>query len=147
MENIDIRPSQAKFCKKGAQNNFAKFTVKHLSWSVFLIKFQAWCCTTLSERNSRKGVVLCVFRNFWKDLFCRTCPSGKLTETNQKRNCVLSIHKKTLVEDIFFNAVADMWAYSFSKRTPSQILFYENCEVLQKVIFTDHCCATASDFL
>ena len=147
MENIDIRPSQAKFCKKGAPKNVAKFTVKHLSWSVFLIKLLAWCCTTLSERNSGKGVVLCVFRNFWKELFCRTCPSGKLTETNQKRYRVLSIHKKTPAEDIFFSAVADMWAYGFSKRIPSQILFYENYEVSQKVIFTDHCCATASDFL
>ena len=145
MENIDIRPSQAKFCKKGAQNNFAKFTVKHLSWSVFLMKLQAWCCTTLSERNSGKGVVLCVFRNFWKDLFCRTYPSGKLTETNQKRNCF--IHSQENTSRRHLNAVADMWAYSFSKRTPSQIIFYENCEVLQKVIFTDHCCATASDFL
>ena len=36
---------------------------------------------------------------------------------------------------------------AFPKETPSQMLFYENNEVLQKVIFTEHCCATASDFL
>ena len=34
----------------------------------------------------------------------------------------------------------------FPKRTPSQILFYENCGVLQNMIFTEHCCA-AADFL
>ena len=62
MENIDIRPSQAKFCKKGAQNNFAKFTVKHLSWSVFLIKFQGWCdAVQLYQKETPGKALSCVF--------------------------------------------------------------------------------------
>ena len=36
---------------------------------------------------------------------------------------------------------------AFLKDTPSQTPFYENCEVLQKVIFTEHRCAIAPDFL
>ena len=28
-------------CKKGVLKNFAKFTGKHLDWSLFLIEFQA----------------------------------------------------------------------------------------------------------
>ena len=50
-------------------------------------------------------------------------------------------------KDVLFSAVADMWLTTFSKETPSQKLFYENCDVLQKVIFTEHCCATASNFV
>ena len=50
-------------------------------------------------------------------------------------------------KDVLFSAVAECGPTGFPKETPSWTLFYENCEVLQKVIFTEHCRATASDFL
>ena len=76
---------------------------------------QAWWCTTLSERNSGKGIFLQVFRNFWKDLFWRTCPSGCLNEMNQKKLCLIYSQGNN-GKDVPFSAVADMWVYSFSKR-------------------------------
>ena len=48
----------------GAFEKLPKVTVKHLRWSLFLIKLQAWWCATLSRRkNSGTGVFL---RAFWK---------------------------------------------------------------------------------
>ena len=35
----------------------------------------------------------------------------------------------------------------FPKGTPSQMLLYENCEVLQNILLTEQCCTNASDFL
>ena len=64
---------------------------------------------------------------------------------NQKKLCLIYSQENN-GKDVLFGTVADMWAYSFSK-TDSQTLFYENREVLQKVIFAENCCATASDFL
>ena len=55
------------------------------------------------------------FPKFWKELFCRTYPSGYLNEMNQKKLCLIYSQENTS-EDVFFSAVADMWAYSFSKR-------------------------------
>ena len=66
---------------------------------------------------------------------------------NQK-NCIHKIYLQENTDDgVLFSAVADMWAYSFTKQTPSQMLFYENREVLQNINFTEQCCVTASDFL
>ena len=36
---------------------------------------------------------------------------------------------------------------TFPKGTPSQMLFYENYKILEKIIFTEQWRATASDFL
>ena len=113
--NWNEKHSSEKFCKKGASVFFAKSTVKHLNWSLFLIKLQAWWCTTLLERKSGKSVFLCVFQNFWKNLFCRTYSSGKLTEMNQKRNCVSSIHKKTPVKTSFLVQFQTCGLTAFSK--------------------------------
>ena len=35
----------------------------------------------------------------------------------------------------------------FLKGPPSQMLFYENCKVLQNIILTEHFCGSVSDFL
>ena len=58
-----------------------------------------------------------------------------------------SIHRKTPVM-AFFLVQLQTWALTvFSKGTPSQMLFYENCAVLHNIIFRKQCCATASYFL
>ena len=77
-------------------NNFAKFTVKHLCWSLFLIKL---------------------------NLFCRTFPNGCLSEMNQK-NCIRKIYSQENTTDgILFNAAADIWAYKLSKKGPHHRCF------------------------
>ena len=60
----------------------------------------------------QEGVFLYVFRNFYKNLFCRTCSNRCLSEMNQKNVFTKSINSKIVI----FSAVADMWAYSFSKK-------------------------------
>ena len=65
---------------------------------------------------------------------------------NKKKLCLIYSQENT-AEEVPFSAAADMRAYSFSKRDSITDAFYEDCEVLQKVIFKEHCCATASDFL
>ena len=43
------------FFKIGVLRNFAMFTGKHLCWSLFLIKLQAWRPASLFERDSNTG--------------------------------------------------------------------------------------------
>ena len=56
------RSSKSMFCK-----NFA--AEKHLCWSFFLIKMQAWSSPTLWERDSNTDVFLLILPNFWEQLF------------------------------------------------------------------------------
>ena len=60
----------------------------------------------------QEGVFLYVFRKSYEDLFCRTCPNRCLSKMNQKNVFTKSINSKIVI----FSAVADMWAYSFSKK-------------------------------
>ena len=46
------------FFKIDFLKNFAKFTGKHLCWSLFLINLQAWKAATLSKRDSNRDVFL-----------------------------------------------------------------------------------------
>ena len=43
------------FCKKGVFENFAKFTGKHMYWSLFLIKLQAFRAYRKSLVSERLG--------------------------------------------------------------------------------------------
>ena len=43
-------------CKKTVLKNFAKFKWKHLCWSLFLIKLQAFRLRSLFKRDSNRGV-------------------------------------------------------------------------------------------
>ena len=55
-------------------------------------------CNFFKKINSGAGVFLKVFRNFWEDLFCRTCPNGCLSKmNNEKIVFTKSIHRKTPV--------------------------------------------------
>ena len=46
------------FCKKGALNNFATFTGKHLCSSLFLVQLQGCWPVTLLKRDSGTCVFL-----------------------------------------------------------------------------------------
>ena len=56
------------FCKTGALKNFEQFTGKHLCWSHFLIKLQAWRHTILLKSDSSKGV-FCEFCENCKNIY------------------------------------------------------------------------------
>ena len=58
--------------KIGALKNFANFTRKHLCWSLFLKKFQAFRPETLLKSDSNAGV------------FCETCKIFKNIFLNRK---------------------------------------------------------------
>ena len=47
-----------EFYKKGVVKNFAIFTEKHLCWSLFLIKLQAYRPATLLKRDYNEEVFL-----------------------------------------------------------------------------------------
>ena len=59
------QPSEM-FYKKAVLRNFAIFTGKHLCWSLFLIKLQAF--RPDSKRDSNTGVFLGILRNFEEHL-------------------------------------------------------------------------------
>ena len=46
------------FFKKDVLKNFANLTEKHLCWSLFLIKMEAWGPATLLKRDSNTDVFL-----------------------------------------------------------------------------------------
>ena len=52
------KPPPEVYCKKGVLNFFANFTGKHLCWSLFLIKLQAFSPVHLLKRDSNEGVFL-----------------------------------------------------------------------------------------
>ena len=94
---------------QSAFNNFAKFTVEHLCGSLFLIKLQAWWCATFSRKKN------------WYTCFPGV--NGCLSEMNQN-NCIYKIYLLGSTGDgVLFRAVADMWAYSFSKNRLHHIRF------------------------
>ena len=53
---------------------FENLVVKHLCWSLFLIKLEAWMSAVLLKRDSNTGVFLWNMRNFEEHLFYRTLP-------------------------------------------------------------------------
>ena len=56
----------------GVLKNFANFTGKHLCWSLFFTKLQAFRPATLLKRDSYTGVFLWNLRNSEEQLFRRT---------------------------------------------------------------------------
>ena len=59
LQYLIFRSSRSQmFFKIGVLKNFANFTAKHLCWSTFFIKLQAWRAATLLKRDSNTGVIL-----------------------------------------------------------------------------------------
>ena len=66
---------------------------------------------------------------------------------NQK-NCIYKIYSQENTGDgVIFSAVWHVGSRIVQNWTPSQMLSYENWELLQNINFTKQCCATTSDFL
>ena len=61
-----------EFCKKGILRNFAKFTGKNLSQSLFFNKVAGLRFATLLKKDPCTGVFLWILRNFQEHLFYRT---------------------------------------------------------------------------
>ena len=97
---------------QSAFNNFAKYTVKHLCWSLFLIKLQAWWCTTFSRKKTPGQMFFCTFSEIYK----KNMPK-RVLEWNEPKNCIHKIYSQANTGDgVLFSAVSGMSAYSFSKK-------------------------------
>ena len=102
---------------RSAFNNFAKFSVKHLCWSLFLIKLQAWLCTPFSRKKTLAQVFSCKFSEIFKKTYfveqARLDARVKWT----KKNCIHKIYSQENTGDgVLLSAVADMWTWNFSKK-------------------------------
>ena len=78
---------------QSAFNNFAKYTVKHLCWSLFLIKWQAWWCTTFSRKKTPGQMFFCTFSEIYK----KNMPKRVLEWNEPKNLFTKSIHRQTPV--------------------------------------------------
>ena len=72
------------FFKIGVLKNFAIFAGKHLCWSCFLMKLQAWRSAILFKRDSNTGVFLWILQNFQEQLFWRASTNGCFSVSNHK---------------------------------------------------------------
>ena len=96
---------------QSAFNNFAKFIVKHLYWSLFLIKLQACWCATLSRKKTLAQVISCKFsETFKKTYFAEHVRTDAWVKWTKK----IYLQENT-GDGVLYSAVAEMWAYSFSK--------------------------------
>ena len=105
---------------QSAFNNFAKFTVKHLYLSIFLIKLQAWWCATLSRKKVKENSVS--FPKFLRRVaLCRTCLE-RIFEWYEPKKIVFakSIYKKTPVMAFFLVQLQICGLKSFLKGSSSQ---------------------------
>ena len=104
-------------------------------------------CNSFKRKKVWHRCFSCKFSEIFKDYFVEHARTG-FSEMNQKNYLHKIYSHENTGDGVLFSAVVDMWAYNLSKkRTPSQMLFYENWEVLQNIRFTEQCCATVSDFL
>ena len=112
MKNTHWRSSVKKCLKQ-----FHKIYSKTCELKSLFNKFAGLMAYNFIRKKLRQRlfVVSFPFRKFWKDLFCRTYPSGCLNEMNQKKLCLICSQENN-GKDVLFSAVADMWAYNFSKR-------------------------------
>ena len=102
---------------QSAFDNFAKFTVKHLRWSIFLIKLLASLWASLSRKKTLAQAFSCKFSKIFKKTYFveHVQTDVRMSEKNQN-NCIQKIYLKENTGDaVLFSIVTDMWTYSFSK--------------------------------
>ena len=93
--------SLEEFCKKYTFKNFVNLTVKHLCWSLFLMKLQGWCSVSILKRNSGAGVFLHIFWNFEKIYFVEHVPKDVWVKWSKKIVDNKSIHRQRTVMESF----------------------------------------------
>ena len=76
------------FFKIGVLNSFAKFTRKHLSWSLFLIKLQAFRPSTFLKETPTQ-VLFCELFKFFKEQLFEQSTSGDCFWTEAGRLNIL----------------------------------------------------------
>ena len=84
---------------------------------------------------------------FKKTGFVEHVRNGCSSEMNQKKLYSKGYSQESTGDGVPLVQLQTCGLTVFPKGIPSQILFYENFEVLQNIIFTEHCCTTVSDFL
>ena len=109
MRNTHRRSSVKKVLKQ-----FAKFTVKHRSWSLFLIKFRLDGVQIYQKETPAKAFS-CKFSRIFEKTYFAGISGGCLNEMNQKKLCLVYSQENS-GKDVLFSAVTDMWDYRFSKR-------------------------------
>ena len=98
---------------QSAFNNFAKFTVKHLCQSLFLIKLQTWWCATLSAKKTLAQVFSTKFSKiFKKTYFVEHVRTDAWVKWTKKIVFTKSIYRKTPV----MTAAADICPCSFFQK-------------------------------
>ena len=94
--------------KERVLNNFANFTIKHLCWSLFVIKLQAYRPATLLKRDSDTGVFMNIAKFLRTPILNNICIRSLLEYTSTSVNGKLT------------------WSKSSTWNMQSSILF-ENC--------------------
>ena len=99
---------------KSAFNNFAKFTVKHLCWSLSKVAELMVC--NFFKKKTLAQVFCCKFSEIFKKTYfvehARTDAWVKWT-----KKCIHKIYLQgNTGGGVLFSAVTDIWAYSFSKK-------------------------------
>ena len=100
---------------QSAFNNIAKFTVKHLCWSLFLIKLQAWWSATLSRKKTLAYVFSCKFSEIFKKTYFAEHSQRDAWLKWTKIEFTKSIHRKTPVMASFLVQLQTC-GLSFSKK-------------------------------
>ena len=92
--------------KKGVLKKFANFTGKHLSWSLFLIKLQAWACNFIKKRLQHwhfpvkfaKFLKTSILKNIWERLLLFVLPQNTIA----KGSGVFALDKTLTECKVFF---------------------------------------------
>ena len=94
-----------------------KFSVKHLCWSLFLKKLQAWWCATFSRKKTLTQVFPCKFSEiFKKNYFVEHAQTDAWVKWTKKIVFTKSIHTKKEMTPFLVQLQTCGWAYSFSKK-------------------------------
>ena len=76
-----------KFFKIGILRNVAKFTVKHMCWSLFFMKLQAWRTATLKKETPTQ-VFSCKIREISKNTYFYRTPPVAASDTTHATHAI-----------------------------------------------------------
>ena len=118
------------FFEIGALKNFANFTGKHLCWSLFLIKLQAYSKQKQSFAHVLKNFVNFTGKHLCWSLFLIKFLTNFIEDTlNQVFSCKIQKNFK----NTFFTEQLH-WLL-LSKETPTQVFACEICEIFKNFFF------------
>ena len=112
--NWNEKHSPEEFCKR-CLKQFTKSTVKHLSWSLFLIKLHRLDGVQLYQKETPAKTFSCKFFEIFEKTYFVEHIRADVRMKWTTKNCLIYSQESNGQENLF-SAVADMWGYSFSKR-------------------------------